>query len=465
MFWPPKFVSNNTVNITDAKYVGDGIGDARFGDHVQSATVLSPWWAWAGVDTPWVESDPMARFILIGEPTHAIRSKNADGVGSVIELGVVHAGLQRWEVVSYFDWYVDDDLGKVGCYAICRLYVPADELVAIEGGDSEFGPRRLDPGTDYLLSVPAGEDRWFYVMSPGPDPYSIVVSGLPGTASVSTYGSPPGALIDDLTAVGNGTSTQTEPSATGPVRYIKVSADPSIDGEVPFNFVLGTPSYLEGGAIDTDATPLDPDTDYALVVRAGATVYYTVPYASPDAYDIDVSGLLGAATIETDGGSPGSLTTDVAAVGDGTHTQTNPSTSGTDRYIKLVGDPYVDSIVAFRFVSSGGGGPTGATCADAITATVGVTNGPYTLNHGDSLWFAIDPSAASIGITLASISAGGITGYLYNGTCSGLSLVNAVSLMSPGSSFLMPYMPPNIVEVRFDTGSPGDTCSFSLTAS
>lgn len=133
MFWPPKFNSNNAVTLSDDKFTAENPGDGpRFDSFQQAACVLAPWMSWDGLDSRWPANDAMMRVLLIGEPSALLRSVNADGTGTILALGQIGAGIQRWEVVTYFDWYVDDDAGKVGAMAWCRLYVPA-------GGGGEEG--------------------------------------------------------------------------------------------------------------------------------------------------------------------------------------------------------------------------------------------------------------------------------------------------------------------------------------
>lgn len=143
MFWPPSFASNNSVTIYDAKYAAEEEAAERFPPFTQAACVIAPWLARTDQDTRWVPGDPMCRILLIGEPTHPLFSFNANSHGSIIEFGSVHAGTQRWEVVSYFDWYVDDDAGKVGCLAWCRLWTPG------VGEDEDPDPPGIDENEEH----------------------------------------------------------------------------------------------------------------------------------------------------------------------------------------------------------------------------------------------------------------------------------------------------------------------------
>lgn len=148
MFWPPTFNPNNVVKITDDKYVAEEEEDARFADYTQNATVLSPWMSWATIDTRWTTpNDAIMRILLQGEPPALLRSVNADGGhGAIIQLGADGLGIQKWEVVTYFDWYVDGTATKIGAYAWCRLWVgeapeeppPEDPLDVNESHGSEM---------------------------------------------------------------------------------------------------------------------------------------------------------------------------------------------------------------------------------------------------------------------------------------------------------------------------------------
>lgn len=133
MFWPPKWISNNDCIVSDDRWLIDHPGDARFDQFMQSACVLSPWLSWADIDSKWDPNDPMMRILLIGEPSAELRSANQHEVGSIISLGALGQGVQRWEVVSFFDWYDGEDEEKKGAYAWCRLWN------GVDGGGGEGG--------------------------------------------------------------------------------------------------------------------------------------------------------------------------------------------------------------------------------------------------------------------------------------------------------------------------------------
>lgn len=140
MFWPPTFRPNNVVTVDDAAYVVATAGEPRFASFVANVCFLSPWLARADQDTRWVTGDPMARVLFCGEVPD-LRSFNEDAHGSCFQIGDPVLGMQRWEVVSYFDWYDAADGARKGIFAWARLTTDTidDGGGGGGGGDPEPG--------------------------------------------------------------------------------------------------------------------------------------------------------------------------------------------------------------------------------------------------------------------------------------------------------------------------------------
>ena len=161
MFWPPQWTPNNQVWIDDAAWVLATGLPQRFLPFSQSTTVLSPWMSWNTTDLPWHPSDPIARFLLIGDPPAQLYSLNSNTHGSVIALGAPPLGLQRWEVVSFFDWYTTaGGAAKIGSMAWARPFVgaaPPPPPIVVEWGQPIITPLSAsDWSIDIGLSLANG---------------------------------------------------------------------------------------------------------------------------------------------------------------------------------------------------------------------------------------------------------------------------------------------------------------------
>lgn len=190
MYWPPSARANNKATISDAKFAASTGVAVRHDPYVMDATFLAPWLSWDDDEGPWAPSDPMCRVVLLGESGIQLRAKNTDVHGSIIMLTSGPAGVQMWEVVSFFDWYQEGETTKSSAFCWCRLW---DGLADPDdgGGDGEPIPLAIaagrsmtvshtetDPSETWTWDVDAGDDvsgeGWLIILVAFEGPVNMV---------------------------------------------------------------------------------------------------------------------------------------------------------------------------------------------------------------------------------------------------------------------------------------------------
>lgn len=126
MFWPPQFVPNNRVTVSDIIFA-EATGLApRFETFATDVTVLSPWWAWAVTDPAWVPDDPMLRFLVCGNPGVDILTLNRDTHGMTVILGDPPLGGYTYEVVACFPYWDQATATLLGTFCMARVRTAAE---------------------------------------------------------------------------------------------------------------------------------------------------------------------------------------------------------------------------------------------------------------------------------------------------------------------------------------------------
>ncbi len=340
MFWPPGSVGNNGLTISDAKFVEETGEPPRFETITVSGTVLEPWVAWDGIDKPWLSGDAMLRVILHGDQPETVFTFNDDSHGAILTLGTIGAGRQKWEVVSVFDWYVDDDAGRVSAFVWARLWksIPEEVVYSVVGGSGDSNSTWITTNNYYSSEIPAGTSQWFYVPGNGPWGYTIDASGIQGTAEINVYGGTVGSLTLEQTVSSDGEEVQSFPSNDGDGKYIEVVGDATEDYTMSFSLIASENNFLTGSSSCGDAPGIYWAIPMEVVCSVSQTQYFRMSLGSAYGYTLDVF-IEGGASIAAYGGDCSGSTLEASGTGTFTATVAPGSHDGPYLILVLAGDP------------------------------------------------------------------------------------------------------------------------------
>ncbi len=351
MYWPPTFNPNNVVTLSDLKYQTVEATDPRHDNYTLNATVLSPWLARADQDTRWNTGDPMARILLQGEPEGQLRSFNQDTHGTIIRLTSDLVGIQHWEVVSYFDWYVQGTATKIGAFAWCRLWTnPGDvDSEFVSGGDDDEGAVELPIGELVMLDIPAGEEVWYKFPLIGTGPYTLLVDHIGDLETTwESSGGEPGSRTAELPSAGDGFFESDDPTTDGEYKWIKFTGDPTEDTHPKLYIHVVTLEPL-GGSDCSTAGLLSTGVGYGYTLAPGEILYWYIPIATAQEYSIAYSiSPASGSVINCYGGDCDSSVLDLSATGD-SGTLTSTGHTGPNLILVVSASPF-GSNVEFNFL-------------------------------------------------------------------------------------------------------------------
>lgn len=182
---------------------------------------------------------------------------------------------------------------------------------------------------------------------------------------------------------------------------------------------LGGPHLVIGGADEDHTTLLAVGVAYRVEVASGDEAWFRVPLSAIVPYSITIHGLDGDASLETFGGEPGSLVSQLGPLFNGFFVNSSTAELGQYRYIQIVGDS-VDPIVvdfvvgALEPVEESGG----AACATSTPVQFGE---PFVVSLGiaEEQWFSLE-LATFIGCEGEAESDALTSFEVYGGDCAGL---------------------------------------------
>lgn len=207
MYYPPRLDPNQTVYISDEKWLHD-FGTTRFGAYSQEAVVYWPWLSWDTIDkvVGVNQQSAMPRATLIGQPPTLLFSIIPDGIGAIARFGR-EVGGQAWELIAYFDWYNADGTKKFATtwwtlWATPAIIPPAAE--AIEGTTPWAGAPVVQSGVLYINTSATANPASFNVVEPAAGGYRLEAQHKTGNPSVQaelwhSVNGTPGLLGSNLT--------------------------------------------------------------------------------------------------------------------------------------------------------------------------------------------------------------------------------------------------------------------------
>jgi len=228
-----------------------------------------------------------------------------------------------------------------------------------------------------------------------------------------------------------------------------------------------SPVPVAGGGTDATATQLAIDVVYTIDLLAGVDQWFYIDFNGPDGYAVNVSGLVGAATLSTFEGPAGILSPEIPASTNGTYLEDPSLAIDGKKYIQLTADPSVDSTVNLVAIGTSGPPippPTPNTCATPEHVSAGVPL-VASVSGGTTYWTDVPPGVSGCFTHFDSESTAGLTLQIITwfGTCMSLTMNTQNTIGLGGTSPLGVF--PGTTRITYDVlgGSPTDTIGFTTT--